>query len=117
MPKPGLEGDVQYAKIWIDKNNFQILKSEIEGIPVEGYEDVLKEASLLNVKPECKIIYILQTEKNGVLFPSETTIQVSYPRSTDIADADYNSHTKLRMSLTYLKYKFFTVETNTQIIK
>jgi len=117
MPKPGLEGDVHYAKIWIDKNSYQVRKSEIEGVPVEGYEDILKEASLLNVKPVFNIKYSFQVEKNGVLFPSETEIQASYPRSRNIADEDYSPHLKLRMNLTYQKYKFFTVQTDSQIIK
>lgn len=51
VPRSGDADGVRSVKIWIDKESFQILKSEIEGIPLEGYEDVLKDSVLLNIEP------------------------------------------------------------------
>lgn len=106
-------GEVEYAKIWINKKNFQILKSEIEGIPIEGYEKILEETTKLNLKPEFKITHHYQVEKKGILFPSHLKVRIAYPPLGPMG----GKRLRLKIDMTYDKFKFFTVETEHRIIK
>jgi hypothetical protein len=112
-PRSGDADGVRSAKIWVDKASFQIPKSEIEGIPLEGYDDVLKDAIRLNIDPVFVTTHEYQIEKSGVLFPDSTSVRVDYrglyPGARPVL--------KLKVDLTYKKFKFFTVETEHQIIK
>jgi TonB family protein len=112
LPKSGDEDGIWSARVWVDKRSCQILKSEIKGVPIEGYEDVLNDCATLNIRPDFVSTHEYRMEKNGVLFPSRSKIHVAYPgidpRSAIPKDA---------INLSYDKYKFFTVETESQVIK
>lgn len=112
MPKSLSSNNIQYARIWVNKNSFQILKSEIRGVPLEGYDDVWIESALVNIKPECKITHVYRVDKKGILFPRRSTVLVQYP-----AFDARGPITKIKTYITYTKYKFFTVETDHNIIK
>lgn len=112
VPKFGDTGIVEYAKIWVDKKRFQILKCEIKGVPFEGYDDVWEEATLANIKPESTIKHIYRVEKKGVMFPSHSTVRIEYPELDPQGPI-----TKLKINMFYEKYKFFTVETDYKVIK
>jgi len=52
VPKSGDEDGVWSARIWLDKKSFRILKCEIEGVPIDGYDEILNDCVKLNIKPE-----------------------------------------------------------------
>jgi len=79
LPKSENEDCIWSAKIWVDTNTFQILKCEIAGIPIDGYEDVLNDCAILNIKPIFLITYEYRHEKNGILFPFHSKVRVAYP--------------------------------------
>lgn len=113
LPRTGAPGGVRKAKVWIDKSTFQILQSEIQGIPPEGYEAVLDEANQIGKELNFTMKASYSVEKNGVLFPSETEVLVEYPLNFwGIA-----KRTRMETEIRYDKYKFFTVKTESQIIK
>ena len=114
VPKSGNTRGVEYAKIWIDQERFQVLKSEIEGVPLEGYEDVLRDATLFDIKPILTTTHFYELEIKGVLFPDRSTIRVDYPKPGNFL---YPKRLKLKVDMTYKKYKFFTVEVEHQLIK
>jgi len=112
VPKSGNEDGIWSARIWVDQGNSQILKCEIEGVPIDGYEDVLNDCAILNIKPVFMTTHEYRIEKNGVTFPSGSKVHVAYP------GIDYRGPIeKLSINLTYDKYKFFVVETEPKIIK
>jgi TonB family protein len=114
IPKAGNTLGVEYAKIWIDQASAQVVRSEIQGVPLEGYDDVLIDAVQFRVRPYFLTTHTYDFEKNGVRFPSRTTIRVEYPRRGDF----YKDRTlKLKIDMTYDKYQFFTVETEESIKK
>jgi len=112
VPKLGKKGAIWSARVWVDKQNYQVLKCEIEGIPLGGYEDVLNDCAILNIKPIFKSIHEYWMEKNNIRFPSRSEVQVVYPGIDQGGPV-----AKISMRLTYKNYKFFTVKTNHQIIK
>ncbi len=110
VPRLGNEGDFRGARIWADKKSFQIFKIEISGVPIEGYEDVLKDSMALNIAPFFLTTHEYEIEKNGVLFPETTTVRVGYPSSG-------RPILKYRADVAYKKYRFFSVESSHEIIK
>lgn len=111
-PKSGSADGLLSARIWIDKKNLQVHKCEIKGIPLEGYDDVLRDCVLLNISPNVLITYDFGMENQGLLFPESTTIRVSYP----IIQTE-KPVVKLKADLTYKKYKYFDVDTIYEIRK
>lgn len=114
MPKAGNTQGVEYAQFWIDQENFQILRSEIQGIPLEGYDDVLEDCIHFKIRPYLLTTHAYNVEKNGVCFPSKSAIRVEYPRAGEF---NKDRTLKLRIDMTYDKYEFFSVETEERIKK
>jgi hypothetical protein len=90
-----------------------VLKNEIQGVPLEGYDDVLRDSVHFRVRPYLLTTHTYEFEKTGIRFPSRSTIRVEYPKLGDF----YGDRTlKLKIEMSYDKYKFFTVETE-EIVK
>jgi TonB family protein len=113
IPKTGDAGGIEFGKVWVERKNFHVLKIETTGVPLEGYESVLEEVIQYNLKPRFITTYAYQVENKGLAFPSSATIRVDYPRSP----STYFHIEKLRTTVKYDKYKFFTVETESGIKK
>jgi len=112
VPNSGNEDGIWSARIWVDQGSSQILKCEIEGVPIDGYEDVLNDCAILNIKPIFLTTHEYGIEKSGIAFPSGSRVHVAY------AGIDIRGPIeKLSINLTYDKYKFFTVETEPKILK
>ncbi|MCX6575053.1 MAG: hypothetical protein NTV82_01530, partial [Candidatus Aminicenantes bacterium] len=112
VPKSGNEDGIWSARIWVDQGSSQIIKCEIEGVPIDGYEDVLNDCAILNIKPVFLTTHEYRIEKSGVMFPSRSMVHAAYP------GIDFRGPIeKMEIDLTYDKYKFFTVETEPKIIK
>jgi TonB family protein len=112
LPKSGDEDGIWSARIWIDTKTYQVLKCEIEGVPIEGYEDVLSDCARLNIRPSFVVTHEYGAEKKGVLFPERSTVRVGYPGIDPQGKIP-----KIVATLTYAKYKYFTVETENAVIK
>ena len=114
MPRYGEARSVQYAKIWVDQQTSKILQSEVEEVPLKGFDDVLQDATRFNTSPVFTTRHVYLSEKNGVMFPSKTSVRVEYPRS----DSPFmGKMLKLKMELTYEKYRFFNVDTDSRVIR
>jgi hypothetical protein len=112
VPKSGDENGIWSARIWVDIKTFRILKCEIEGIPLDGFEDVLNDCVILNIKPIFLTTHEYRMERGGILLPWRSKVQVAYPG----IDPTY-AIPKDSVALAYDKYRFFTVETDHKIIK
>jgi TonB family protein len=111
-PKSGDEDGIWWARIWVDKENFQVLKCEIEGVPIDGHEDILNECASLNIRPHFLMTYEYKNEKNGALFPLRSEILVAYSG----IDAG-GPVPRLKIFMNYDKYKFFGVATESKVIR
>jgi len=112
IPKPGNTWGVESAKIWIAQNDYRVLRIEIQGVPVEGYEDVLKDCIQFRVRPYLVTTHVYGNDKNGILFPTSTTIRVEYPKRGDF---NKDRVLKLKIDMAYDKYKYFVVKTEKSI--
>jgi len=108
VPKSTDMAGIQCGRIWVDVENFQILQCEIEGVPFEGYDDILDDCIRYYVEPYFTTTYLYQVERKGVLFPSRAAIRVVYK-------GPKTKLKKMKTEITYKKYKIFTVETEEEI--
>jgi TonB family protein len=108
VPKSTDVAGIQCGRIWVDVKTFQILQCEIEGVPFEGYEDILADCVRFNIEPLFTTTYLYHIERKGVLFPSRMDLRVVYkdPKT---------KLKKMKTEITYKKYKIFTVETEEEI--
>ena len=105
-------GSVEIARIWVNKQNSQILKVVINGLPLEGFDDVWQDTTWLAITPESTITHIYKLERNGVMFPIRSSVHVEYPPVGLQERIE-----KINLDMRYDKYKYFTVETEHRIIK
>lgn len=111
-PRSGDEDGIWSARIWLDGETGQVLKCEIEGVPVEGYEDVLEDSVVLNIRPSFVAMHEYRIDKNGILFPYRSTVRVEYPGVDPQGPIP-----KIASKLSFEKYRFFTVGTEHEIVK
>jgi hypothetical protein len=114
VPRSGNSRGIEYAKIWVDTENFQILRSEVQGVPIEGYDDVLKDSIQFRVRPYLLTTHTYDFEKNGIRFPGQSVIRVEYPRRGEFTK---DRALKLKIDMRYDKYQFFSVTTDGEVKK
>lgn len=104
-PKEEMEENYNIGRIWIDKDNFQILKIEWEPVSIEHYEEGEIPTFLGEFKQSVIWTVDYDIEKNGVRFPSRQMVKEVF-----INERGYKI-LKRGLSCHYEDYKFFTVET------
>lgn len=103
-PNEPREENYNFGKIWIDENDFSVLKIEWEPRSVKGFEDRVS-SSVGTLKRNLSWIVFYNIEKNGIKFPSQQFIEETFILETG------SKHPKYEVSFIYDDYKFFTVET------
>ncbi len=107
IPKEEREENYYSGKIWVEENDFSILKIEWDPKYIKGYEEeVSSMAGTLKRTLNWAVYY--EVEKNGVRFPSRQLIEEIYEAIED------KPHPKYTVSIVYDNYKFFTVEVEVQ---
>lgn len=112
-PIAGLEKGIELAKAWIEAESGRILKCEIAGVPLEGYEDVLSDCTLLNIHPVFIVTHQYGADYRGVSFPRRSSVRVEYPMARQLG----GDVLKTTIDLKYSRHKYFTVKTDSTVIK
>lgn len=111
-PKPDApEARNLYGKAWIDAATGDILKIQWSEKRVNHYEITLKRAEQYNRKPRLTIRSEFQVEKNGIRFPNKLFIEEAYVSEGGLV------FVRSETNVTYKDFKFFTVATESQIIR
>jgi hypothetical protein len=103
IPKRKMDDKPNYGKLWVDKENFSVLKSEISQESLAGYEDFKKKAKSLRIRPILKTTHYYEVEKKGIRFPSKTVFVEFYIRGTKRRE-------RSRTIIEYDNYRFFIVD-------
>ncbi len=113
IPKSGNTRGFEYAKTWVEQETFRIVRIEIQGVPIEGYENVLRESMSFPIRPSLVTTHHYDVEKAGLLYPSRSSIRVEYPQGgTSMTDRTL----KLKIDLVREKHRFFEVATDVDIL-
>jgi len=112
--KPKSEGQdgIREAQVWLDRKTGRVLKCEIEGIPLDGLEDILNECAALNIRAQFLASHEYGQEKDGVLLPWRSEVLAAYPGLDSRGPSP-----RLKIAMSYDKYKFFQVATEHEIIR
>ncbi|MBN1273793.1 MAG: hypothetical protein JXB26_16115 [Candidatus Aminicenantes bacterium] len=104
-PKSKEDGKIHssFGKVWVDRENFSILKIEVKAESIQGYDQLKDAAKREQVIPEIMDIHYYGVEKNGLRFPSKTIIEENYRAMTKVIK-------KSRTVVEYKDYRFFTVD-------
>ena len=104
-PKEKIEGNPNFGTIWVDKEDFSVLKIEINQESLAGFDKIKQESEKQKMTPRITTTHDYFIEKNGLRFPSRTVCKEVY---TSRMRRRY-----LRLSETvidYDNYKFFLVD-------
>jgi hypothetical protein len=104
-PKPGEWLGYLYGTVWVDRDNFGVLKIEWTQESLENYGRVWESARKMNLKPDIVLTGEYGYEKNGLRFPSKFIVRERYIYSGGMKFPLYE------LDVVYSAYKFFTVET------
>ena len=105
-PKINIEENPNFGKVWVDKEDFSVLKIEINQESLAGFEKLEQESKKQSMSPRITTTHDYFIEKNGIRFPSKTICEELYLYGMR------RIRTKLSETIiTYDNYKFFTVDT------
>ena len=104
------EDNYSFGRIWIDEQDFSILKIEWDHRSLKDFEEKV-ESRAGNLKRKVFWGTIYGVGKKGLRFPSRHYIEEKY---VTLSGKEY---TKYRVNIVYDNYKFFTVETDIIIRK
>lgn len=103
-PKSPMKEKPNYGKIWVDKEDFSILKIEFLQESLAKFKKLRKMARRYLLKPRLTDTHYFGIEKNGIRFPSKVHFTEAYftkdQRRLVFSETTFN----------YDDYKFFTVE-------
>ncbi len=111
-PRAGLADQVEAAKIWIEPEGGQVVRLEIRGVPLEGWEDVWTDAVRFREAPAGRAVHRYDMVRKGIRYPSRSTFEVEYPLPDPPGPLR-----KVSMEMAYRKYRFFSVETRHEIVR
>ena len=107
IPKINIEGNPNFGKVWVDKEDFSVLKIEIKQESLAGFEKLQQESKEQKMSPHITTTHDYFIEKNGIRFPSKTVC-------TELVVAGAGLRRKSsRISetiITYDSYRFFLVD-------
>jgi protein TonB len=99
------------ATIWIERNSARVVQAEVECGSSAIDKRVLTECHQYHLVPHMRVTYEYDIDKKGILFPSRSDVVLDYSQLGRTNTRD----TKMKLDIRYDKYRFFTVETDSQI--
>lgn len=103
-PKSPMKEKPNYGKIWVDKEDFSILKIEFSQKSLAKFKELKRMARRYMLRPQLIDTHYFEIEKKGIRFPSKVHFEEAY--FTKYQERLIFSET----TFTYDDYKFFTVE-------
>jgi hypothetical protein len=113
-PKTTSTENSNYGRIWIDKENSQILRIDVAQESLVGYKD----PKVKGINHIITISHYYDVEKNGLMFPSKTVFEENYtPDKVQVGLWSNYTNTVQKKNLQWTKleidytdYRFFTVD-------
>ncbi len=113
-PKTVSAENSNYGRIWVDRENFQILRIDVAQESLVGYKDPKAKG----INHIITVSHYYDLEKNGLMFPSKTVFEENY--TTDRVQvglwSNYTNSVQTKtlqwtkLEIDFSDYKFFTVD-------
>ena len=108
LPRPWFQTKVLSGKIWIGVDDLSILKIEWHPESIGHYETIKQRAESYKATPLVTSVSEYGFEKNGIRFPNRDFTEEAYVTQKG------KKFVRSETVVLYLKYKFFTVETEVE---
>jgi hypothetical protein len=92
-------------KIWIDENDFSVMRIEWDQASLKNYSNIEMQALQMKSFPRVQMISEFGVRKNGLRFPSQFVLREEYQAAVGLL-------TRSTLIADYTDYRFFTVETS-----
>jgi len=109
-PRESSSHNPNYGKIWVDTEDFSVLKIEVEADSLAGFT----RPRIAEAVDAPTVIHLYGIEKSGLRFPSETSFSQKFD-SLNRYSQRRSSLTKRSTRFTYSGYRFFTVEVDVRV--
>jgi hypothetical protein len=118
LPKNPVETATIYGTLWIDMENFSILKIEADPRSIKGYA-LLKELALkLRTRLHLSLEIDFDRQRKGIRFPTKVSFLEKYKGGRLISkNQGPKGWERTRAEFTYSDYRFFSVQTEVTIQK
>jgi hypothetical protein len=93
------------GRIWVDENDYSILRIEIYQQSIGNFAEIEQMAEKYQVEPRITIINEYDIVKNGIRFPSRVYYEEAYK------DEKGKYMVQSQVNVTFSDYRFYTVET------
>jgi outer membrane lipoprotein-sorting protein len=93
------------GRIWVDENDYSILRIEIYQQSIGNFAEIERVAEKYQVEPHITIINEYDIVKNGIHFPSRVYFEEAYK------DEKGKYIIQSQVNVTFSDYRFYTVET------
>ncbi|MBE3101823.1 MAG: hypothetical protein IMZ47_06085, partial [Firmicutes bacterium] len=109
LPKVPVHPQAFKGRVWVRKSDFALLRIEKDPSALPGY-GLIEDRGLKSAgDPDVTVVIEYGVEKNGIRFASCLSIEEAYK------GIDGRKVVVSTVRVNYMKYKFFTVETETRI--
>jgi len=111
IPKKREETAAVYGRIWIDREDFSVLKIEADPTSIRGYDRLKKHAVSLATKLDLSLETEFDEIFNGIRFPTRVRVVEKYKGGTYISRLrGARGWERSRTVFTYNDYQFFDVQ-------
>ena len=115
------------ASVWIDQEDFSIIKFEVFPGAIRGYNQLLRVNREKMSKIDIRDVHVFGLLKDGIRYPTRTEIRLSYQSELKnvIKKSDTNGGvtlgaivlTKIQTLIKYTDYRFFKVNVDRPVFK
>jgi hypothetical protein len=105
--------EIRKATIWTERTSARVVRVDIECDSQVIDERILAECRQYYIAPHLRARYDYGEDIKGIRFPSRSEIILDYSHLGQANTRD----TKMRLDIKYDHYRFFTVETDSRIIR
>jgi hypothetical protein len=107
-----------YGKVWIDGENYSVLKIEADPRSIKGYQALKKIGEGLNARFDITLELEFDQLHNGIRFPTKVHLLEKYKGGPHVsALKGASGWDRNRTTFTYNDYQFFDVKVEVSIDK
>jgi hypothetical protein len=118
VPKKKKKTQSIYGKIWIDMEDFSVLKIEADPSSIKGYDKLKKLAKKLRTRLHLSLVSEFNEIHDGIRFPTKVHMLEKYKGGRIIASfKDHRGWERTRTEFVYSDYRFFSVQTEVTVQK
>jgi hypothetical protein len=105
-----------YGKIWIDMEDFSVLKIEADPRSILGYDKLKELARKLRTRLQLSLVSEFNEFHDGIRFPTKVHMLEKYKGGRIISSfRDHRGWERTRTEFIYSDYRFFSVKTEVTV--